>query len=80
MKTLVATLFTLSTLALSSVAMTATAETMTVLLPMLTYPETSPAPDAPGTPETGIVVTPTASASTKNCDPTAGAPVCVLQD
>lgn len=80
MKTLVATVFTLSTFALTSVPMTATAQTMTVLLPMLTYPETLPAPDAPGTPETGIVVTPTVTASAKGCDASAGPPVCVLQD
>ncbi len=58
------------------------AQTMTVLLPTLTYPETVTVPsdpDRPSYPETGPVTAPTVAASSKDCNAAAPKSVCVIE-
>jgi hypothetical protein len=59
------------------------AQTMTGLLPTLTYPETVTVPsdpDRPSYPETGPVAVPTVAASTKDCDAVAPGSVCMVNE
>jgi hypothetical protein len=77
MKSIIASAFALALLSTPLAA-----QTMTVLLPTLTYPETVTVPsdpDRPGYPETGPVTSPTVAASTKDCDPAAPRSVCVAK-
>ena len=77
MKSIVVSVFALALLSTPPVA-----QTMTILLPTLTYPEavTVPSdPDRPSYPETGPVTGPTVAASTKDCNPVAPKSVCTDQ-
>lgn len=59
------------------------AQTMTSLLPTLTYPETTTLPsdpDRPSYPEVGPVTVPTVTSSTKDCHLAGTGSVCMVKE